>query len=754
LNLTQALKRRLFNQRRYRRLSGTAALFKVLDLKFPANGLPDFKALCLHFLNRKSTLPGPAFSEKSLILQLLERHFPEERTQILSQADQLGRGHLTLFQNITVDFKKKINWHATLDSDKSWPLLPPSQIDCRCTDRPGDVKLVWELNRHQFFHVPGKAFWYTGDEKYLRLVKQLLKDWIEQNPPGRGINWESSLEVSIRLVSWCWLLFYFQKQPAFFDAFFPEFLKSVFEHAEFIYSNLSDWGNNHVIGEAAGLWLAALVFPEFNRARKWQKRARAILETEITQQVTIDGVSRENSVCYHRFVLDFYLLALHSGARQKLEFSETVTARVREMLLSLDAWCRPDRKFPRLGDDDSSQGLLFNPEPEAAYYLALGAGSYFFKTRLFNTRLIPNLIWLLGAQFQEIEAFSERPATPVCLRRGSYLIFRGARTPESDFAIFDAGELGLPPSFSHAHSDRLNLELILQGIPIFEDSGTFTYNGAADWRNFFRSARAHSTLSINHADQALTQGTFRWSQPPQTEPPLLVHNPIATIFSGAYGFAAGHPAAGKKHRRLILHLQPGHWLLVDLVTSCRDSQISYYFQFAPENQLIRIDESGYLIRHSSRNFQLDFRNTAEVSHQIHFGDENFRGGWLAPDYGIRQPRPTLEMATEKITEDHVLNLTYLSPLETGSRRAPLDLKWLPVQTSAGQKIAPTTDLFGFGAQVGAMFVTLVLNVNTMEIKFLDHEGSFPLWLKISEPGKELTLTGDFKNGSLKFFSES
>jgi len=746
LNLSKAIKHRLFKQRRYRILPGTAALLKKLDPKFFPNGLPDFKTVNPYFLQRKISFPGPDFRERALILQLLDRHFPEERTQILSQADQ---GLLSLF-NIPVSLNQTIDWHATLDSDQSWPLLPTGEIDCRSANRPGDVKLVWELNRPQFLHVPGKAFWYTGDDKYLQMVKKHLRDWIEKNPIGLGINWESTLEVAIRLISWCWLIFYFQKQPTFFDDFFPLFLKSIFEHAEFVYLNLTDWENNHSIGEAAGLFLAAHVFPEFKRARQWQTRAKNVLEREI-RQISLDGLSYENSICYHRFVLDFYLLALRTDPAG---FSDAVKNRIRAMLTTLDVCCRPDRKFPRLGDDDQSQGLIFDSDPEAAYYLALGAGGHFFRTRFLNTRLIPNLIWLLGTQFQEIETFPERAKTPACVRRGGYLIFRPERTPESDFLIFDAGGMGLPPSFSHAHSDRLNFELLLQGIPIFEDSGSFTYNGAAEWRNFFRSTRAHNTLSMDQTDLAQNTGTFRWSQPPQTEPPRFAQNAVATVLTGAYAMATGHPAAGKKHRRLILHLPPGQWLLVDFVAPVRDSQVSYFFQLAPECQLIRQNESGYLLRHSSRSFHLDFQNTAEVRHEIHFGDENLRGGWFAPGYGSRQPRPTLEIATEKIRENHVLNLTYLSRIDSDSRQEPPELTWLPLQTGDSQVSTSTTDLFGFQVRIGARFVTLVFNVNSMKIKFLDYAGNFPLWLGITGSGQETMLTGDFENGRLELFTQS
>ena len=39
----------------------------------------------------------------------------------------------------------------------------------------GDVKHVWELNRHQHFVTLGQAYWYTGDEAFARAEPFLFR---------------------------------------------------------------------------------------------------------------------------------------------------------------------------------------------------------------------------------------------------------------------------------------------------------------------------------------------------------------------------------------------------------------------------------------------------------------------------------------------------------------------------------------------------------------------------------------------------
>src|SRR5256885_11178716 len=88
--------------------------------------------------------------------------------------------------------------------------------------------------------------------------------------------------------------------------------RSVYQHTRFVHGYFSrhSSANNHLIGEAAGLYIAGLTWPCWPKLRDWRHAARQILEREALLQSSADGVNLEQAVCYQQFVLDLLLLAL------------------------------------------------------------------------------------------------------------------------------------------------------------------------------------------------------------------------------------------------------------------------------------------------------------------------------------------------------------------------------------------------------------------------------------------------------------
>jgi hypothetical protein len=68
----------------------------------------------------------------------------------------------------------------------------------------GDIKHVWELNRHLHLVRLAQAWAVTGDVAWLHALHQQLRSWLDQCPPLTGPNWTSSLELGIRLINWAW----------------------------------------------------------------------------------------------------------------------------------------------------------------------------------------------------------------------------------------------------------------------------------------------------------------------------------------------------------------------------------------------------------------------------------------------------------------------------------------------------------------------------------------------------------------------
>ncbi|MFW6155404.1 MAG: hypothetical protein ACOC95_09325, partial [Planctomycetota bacterium] len=70
-------------------------------------------------------------------------------------ADAVAAGSLTLLGQ-RFDFEgREVDWHHDPPSGRSWPRKPWHQVDIRSPQRLGDVKFVWELNRHQFWPTLG-----------------------------------------------------------------------------------------------------------------------------------------------------------------------------------------------------------------------------------------------------------------------------------------------------------------------------------------------------------------------------------------------------------------------------------------------------------------------------------------------------------------------------------------------------------------------------------------------------------------------
>src|SRR4029450_8050519 len=93
------------------------------------------------------------------------------------------------------------------------PRPPWSGIQPLGAASPGDCKLIWELNRHQWMLALGQAYRVTGEPRYAAAFARYVREWLAANPRGRGINWTSSLELAYRLVAWCWALVLFRTAP-------------------------------------------------------------------------------------------------------------------------------------------------------------------------------------------------------------------------------------------------------------------------------------------------------------------------------------------------------------------------------------------------------------------------------------------------------------------------------------------------------------------------------------------------------------
>lgn len=94
-----------------------------------------------------------------------------------------------------------MDWHASLDGPERWPRTHWTRVYYRSTDRPGDIKLAWELNRLEFLIMLGRAYSASGDERYSEGFGRLVQEWVDENSPEVGMPFARGIEVAARTFS-------------------------------------------------------------------------------------------------------------------------------------------------------------------------------------------------------------------------------------------------------------------------------------------------------------------------------------------------------------------------------------------------------------------------------------------------------------------------------------------------------------------------------------------------------------------------
>ena len=173
----------------------------------------------------------PAFATKDSTVSELRRRWPESEQAIVAAADSIAQGTFDLLGLRELKLGNDIDWHLEPLSGKRTPLRHWSQVNYLDASVAGDKKVTWELSRHQYFLTLGRAYWLTGDERYAQVFVSHVTSWMDDNPPKRGINWASSLELAFRSIAWLWALRFFSDSSTVSGEVVLRMLKFLYLHA-------------------------------------------------------------------------------------------------------------------------------------------------------------------------------------------------------------------------------------------------------------------------------------------------------------------------------------------------------------------------------------------------------------------------------------------------------------------------------------------------------------------------------------------
>lgn len=439
------------------------------------------------------------------------------------------------------DWRRDI-WLVDPVSEKRWPGAETNahSVNFRHLAGMGDVKFVWEINRLQMLQISSVA----GD---WHVMADLLKAWMEKNPPYRGINWTSGIEAASRIVSLLVALSVMSEDAR------RRLLGLVYRflgaHVARIrrYPSLHSSANNHRVAELVALYLATVAAPDLPYAATTRLRSKQELERRIIELFHADGVGAEQSVFYALYALEWLVIAGIVADAQGEPFSQIVKNRLGRAAGFITELMDEDGYPPRIGDDDESTVLRTSLKPEARYAASVISlvMRWLKLPQLAPPFTEPNLRDLLLPS-------DTRPTTEnriVPRRRtfseGGYSIFRSKWGMDEAVVTFDHGPLGFLSIAAHGHADALAVWLHLGKEPVFIDAGTFLYHSGGAWRDHFRKTRVHNTLVVDNADQSQIAGPFMWSRRAQTR---LLDTSEAGVAANHDGYKKSH---GVTHQRRV-----------------------------------------------------------------------------------------------------------------------------------------------------------------------------------------------------------
>ncbi len=592
----------------------------------------------------------PGVHDRRAMRALFETRYVQERVRTMDHAAAVRRRHFEFFGQ-HFQYTEPIHWQHDPVTGKPWPASYHADVPVHSGDVGyGDAKYVWELSRQQYLIDLGKAYFLRGDTQDVQAIRELVRSWIAGNPYATGVNWACALEPAFRLFSWLWT--YYLTLEALDDEFHLEWLCGFYDHARFIERHLEHYSSpfNHLIGEAAALYMIGACFPEFKESDRWRQGAQSVLESRCQEQFYPDGGSVEQSTFYHHATVAFYFLAALTARATGHELSRNVWQAIERGLAFSQALMQPDGTTPEIGGADDGKPVRMEHMPFWDFRPLHAVGAVVFDRADFKAvagRFFEDALWLLGpdglARFQAMKEAAP-DGTNVGLDASGYYVMRSSWTETADYVCFDCGEQAAGirsdavPNSMHGHADCLSVIVWLGGRRVLVDSGLYAYNCGGPWEAHFRETAAHNTARVDGRDQARHLGKMAWSHSYRATVEDRYTDAHQSWALGSHdGYARGRNRV--THRRAVW-LRPGGYVVIcDEFTGYGAHEIEVNYQFAAGT----LESSGSQSVVYGDVAELVWAGNADWNRSTTQGGPTPDAGWICRSLGVRQAAPRLTL---------------------------------------------------------------------------------------------------------------
>lgn len=470
---------------------------------------------------------------------------------VMDAAAEVAPAKLTYFGWLALDvlgeapawFRNPLTGRDVASAERPWWTIPDFDAEV------GDIKLLWEPSRFGWCLDLALAA-RGGDAGAAARLERWLRDWCERNPAYRGPNWKCGQEASIRVLHLAMaalLLGATERTSAGLEALIASHLRRIAPTIGYAIGQ----DNNHGTSEAAALfvggsWLARLGRRE---GQRWHALGRFWLEDRVGRLIEPDGSFSQYSLNYHRMMLDTLAMVeiwrRHAGLA---DFSESFRVRAEAASLWLHRMIDPvGGDGPNLGANDGAHLFKIGPAAYRDYRPTVQTSSVLFGA----VRAYPGE----GDWNRPLTSFAIDLPEAVCpaassvrLDDGGYMLLRRERT----MAMLRYPRFRFRPS----QCDALHVDLWRDGENLLGDGGSYSYNGGAEWLDYFGGNGGHNNIAFDGHDAMPRISRFLFAD---------WQRACDTAFGQDRAEAAVTDARGARHHRRV-RLEEGRLVVTDSIS--------------------------------------------------------------------------------------------------------------------------------------------------------------------------------------------
>lgn len=401
--------------------------------------------------------------------------------------------------------------------DLDWPVGQHWLGTARSGPPRDDIKLAWEASRLTAAYYLARQFARSRDERWAAAFWEMLDAWIEQNPVNESVAWGCGQECAFRIMAALTGAITTLESTAASPERLCRLELLCWQTGKRIEANINyalSQKNNHGISEALGLWTIGVICSELPEAGRWKQMGERLLVAEVGRQVYEDGSFVQNSMSYHRVMLDDLCWFMALSRRNQLDVPRVIQAKGAKATEWLSNFVDSNAgRVPNYGANDGANVLPLSCSDYLDYRPTLQASAELFGAHDVSVGRGPwdeKTLWLTGGLPQDDTRLERKRLSVWQAKQGGYHILRG---PNSHAFIRATTHRDRP-----GQCDMLHLDLWHAGYNIARDSGShFYYHRDKAEKDYYYSSRAHNVPVVDGTEQMIKGPNFLWFNWPKTK---------------------------------------------------------------------------------------------------------------------------------------------------------------------------------------------------------------------------------------------